>query len=294
MPSRVNASQVRTAAPTKSASSTSQTKQPGAAEVSTTKGAAWGPGAKTESLRISGARIGDGPKTGEVKVPKGFKAEVKTFDMKASDKVHGEPASLEQSTQQLTLTAPGGKKVTIGGGPESLKQFTDDWKSEVAAAKKEPKNEWTRLQWDSQSGLSGAGTAGKLVSLSEGGSSYMGGAHPNHGTILRTYDANTGKPVKLDDLLSQKQVADLVKQIEKQLPGLSGPDGIEGSSFHFGDTASLRETINENFAVTQGKDGKVKIEIAWESGIHALGGQMAHFTVDAPNDPAFRARIGLE
>jgi len=38
----------------------------------------------------------------------------------------------------------------------------------------------------------------------------------------------------------------------------------------------------------------VKIDIAWESGIHALGGQMAHFTVDAPNDPAFRNAIGLE
>jgi hypothetical protein len=99
--------------------------------------------------------------------------------------------------------------------------------------------------------------------------------------------------VKLEDLLSQKQMAALVKDIETRLPKLKGPDGIEGSSFHFGDTASLRATINDNFALTSDKNGKVQIQIAWESGIHALGGQMAHFTVDAPQDPAFLQKIGV-
>lgn len=295
---KISASQVRTTAPTPKAAVAEKSKP--AAQAAQTQAAGWGAGAaKPQALKISAARIGDGPKTTDaVAVPKGFKAEVKTFEMKAKDKVHGEELSIEQSTQQLSITTPAGKKVTIGAGADGLKGFTSDWKSELAAAKKEPKPEWglQNMNWFAQDGIRGAGTAGKMVSTMEGGSSYMGGAHPNNGTILRTYDANTGKQVKLDDLFTQKQINDLVNDVAAKLPTMKLAEAdIDGTSFAIGDDKKfLRDTINENFAITTDKTGKVKVEIAWESGIHALGGQMAHFTVDAPNDPAFRAKLGLE
>lgn len=292
---KISASQVRTTAPTKQAAVAEKPKA--TAQAAQTQAAGWGAGAaKPQALKISAARIGEGPKTTDaVAVPKGFKAELKNFELKANDKVHGEALSIEQSTQQLSITTPAGKKVTIGAGPEGMKQFAEDWKSELSAAKKEPKPEWglQNMNWFAEDGIRGAGTAGKLVSTMEGGSSYMGGAHPNNASILRTYDASTGKQVKLEDLFTQKQLNDLVNDIAAKLPKLSTEDGIEGSSFG-DDKKFIREAINENFAVTADKSGKVKVEIAWESGIHALGGQMAHFTVDAPNDPAFRAKLGLE
>ncbi len=261
--------------------------------------AGWRSGAgAAQPLRITAARIGDGPRsTDRISVPPGFKAEVKSFEMSAKDRVHGEDVSLTQSVQQLTITSPSGKPVTFGG-PELFEQFANDWKSEVAATKRDPKPEYGvhGLNWDAQSSIRGAGTAGRLVSLMEGGSSFMGGAHPNHGTALRTYDASTGKPVKLESLLSQRQMTQLVNDIAEKLATLKGRDGVDGAVFGSAgeiDKADIRRTINENFAVTTDRSGKVKLEIAWASGVHALGGLMAHFTVDAPTDAAFRSKLGL-
>ena len=61
-----------------------------------------------------------------------------------------------------------------------------------------------------------------------------------------------------------------------------------------GEKAALRDTINNNFALSTDKNGKVKIDIAWESGVHALSGLMAHFSVEAPTDAAFLKNIGVD
>lgn len=268
-----------------------------AAQTAQTAAAGWGPGgAKASALKITQASIGDGPKISEkVLVPKGYTAELKPLSQKATDTVHGTKVSIEQSTTQLNITGPGGKKFSIGENEAAFKQTAEEWKSEVDAAKKAPKEEWMQLDWSNDSGISGAGTAGKLFSVSEGGSYYTGGAHPSNGTALSTYDARTGKQVTLDSLLTPKQMNDLVNDIGARLPKLKGPDDIGPESFGFADDkAALRDTINKNFALSTDKNGKVKIDIAWESGVHALGGMMAHFTVDAPTDNAFKQAAGIE
>ncbi|MFZ5445477.1 MAG: hypothetical protein ACOZQL_36135 [Myxococcota bacterium] len=288
MVSSVKSSQVRTAAaqqktPSKPAKDTAASSQ--------TAAAGWGAGAKAASLKITSAQIGDGPAvTEKLQLPKGYAAEVKELKEKLTDKVNGKACAIEQTDVRVTLTGPGGKKLTLSDGAESIKQTASDWKSEIEAQKKEP-SEWAQLDWDASHTMSGVGTAGKLFSVSDAYSSYTGGAHPNHGTALSTWDASTGKQVKLDQLLTQQQMTNLVKDISARLPKLNNGDGIDGSSFGMGD---LRDTINSNFALTSDKNGKVQIQIAWESGIHALGGQMAHFTVDAPTDATFRKAIGLE
>lgn len=247
------------------------------------------------ALRISAASIGDGPKTTTgLQLPPGYSSKSQTLTDKQSTTVHGQAASIEQSVQQVTVSGPGGKKFSVGEGAESIKGFAADWKSEMDSLKGEAKPEYMPMtDWSAESTVSGAGTAGQLFSVSHAGNSYMGGAHPNHGTALNTYDARTGKQVTLDQLLTPKQLHALTKDIEKRLKTMTGPEGVEGSSFHWGDTASLQKTINENFSITQDKSGKVQLNIAWESGVHALGGLMAHFTVDAPSDPAFLQKIGV-
>lgn len=295
MATRVNAPQVRSTLPSQQAATPAKAKE--AAPTAQSAAVGWSAGAgKAASLKITQASIGDGPAiTPKVVVPKGFKAEVKELAQKDSDKVHGKAVGLEQSAQVLTVTGPGGKKFSVGEGEASIKQYAADWKSEVSAAKKAPKEEFMQLDWDSSSSVSGAGTAGQLFSVSQGGSSYMGGAHPNNGTALSTFDARTGKQVKLDELISPKQMNDLVNDIAARLPKLKGPDDIGPESFGFvDDKAALRQAINENFAVSTDKSGKVKIDIAWESGVHALGGLMAHFSVEGPTDAGFKQKIGLE
>ena len=261
-----------------------------------TAAAGWSAGAgKPSTLKISKANIGDGPHTTDaVSVPSGFTSQLRELKQKDADTVHGKAVSIEQNIAQLDITGPGGKKFTVGEGAAALKQNATDWRSEVGAAKKAPKEEWMQLDWSSDSGIRGAGTAGKLFSVSEGGSYYTGGAHPSNGSAINTFDARTGKQAKLDSLLSPKQMNDLVNDIQARLPKLKGPDDIGPEAFGFQDKASLRDAINTNFALSTDKSGKVKIDIAWESGVHALGGQMAHFTLDAPTDAAFRKNIGIE
>lgn len=268
-----------------------------AAPAAQTAAAGWAAGTnKPSSLKISHASIGDGPKLSEkVSVPKGFTAEVKNLSMKDSDTVHGTKVSIEQDGSQLTVSGPGGKKFSIGSNEASLKEMQKEWRTEVDAAKKAPKEEWMQLDWSSSNGITGAGTAGKLFSISEGGSYYSGGAHPSNGSVINTYDARTGQQVKLDQLLSPKQMNDLVNDISARLNKMKGPDDMGAEAFGAGgDKAQLRDTINSNFALSTDKSGKVKIDIAWESGVHAFGGIMAHFQVDAPTDQAFKTAIGAE
>jgi hypothetical protein len=262
-----------------------------------TKAAGWSAASAGSSLKITHAAIDEGPKTTtKVLVPKGYQAAVQELTNKGSDKVGKTAVSLDQSAQNLTITTPGGQKVQIGDDPKaSMEGTASDWRDSVAEAKKQPAtDEVFGLDWDSSSTYAGAGTAGKLFSVANSVSDFTGGAHPNSGTIYGTYDASTGKQVKLDELLSPKQMNALVNDIAKQLPKLKTADGeVSGDSFG-ADKASIRENINQSFTVSQDKNGKVKLDLAWESGIHALGDMTAHFTVDAPNDPAFRSKVGLE
>jgi len=262
-----------------------------------TAAAGWSAGAnKPSALKITHASIGDGPKLSEkFQLPKGYTAQTQDLTFKAEDTVHGTKASLEQDSRLLNITGPGGKKFSIGETAEGMKEMQSEWKTEVDAAKKAPKEEWTQLEWSSSSGITGAGTAGQLFSVGQGGSYYSGGAHPSNGSSINTYDARTGQQVKLETLLSPKQMNDLVNDIGARLNKMKGPDDIGAEAFGAGgDKAALRDTINNNFALSTDKNGKVKIDIAWESGVHALGGVMAHFSVDAPTDQAFKTAIGAQ
>jgi len=255
----------------------------------------WGSGAaKSSQLKITLATIDDGPTTlPTIQAPKGFKADLKTSTERLKDTVHGKPAAWESDVSNLTLTGPGGKKVSIW--KEQNQNFSADWKSEVASAKKDAPNDYQMLDWSYGRNLSSVGTAGKMMSLQENTNDYMGGAYPNHATRMATFDASTGKQVKLEDLISQQQMNSLVNDVAKKLQKMQGPDGVGGESFsRGGDKAAIREAINNNFALVADKTGKVKIDIAWDSGVHALGGLMAHFQVDAPNDQQFRSRIGMD
>lgn len=267
-----------------------------AAPAAQTAAAGWSAGAnKASSLKITHAALDEGPKMLKtVALPKGYTAELKSLEQKESDTVHGTQVTLEQSSTQLNISGPGGKKFSIGDNAKTFKETAKEWRSEVDAAKKAPKEEFMQLGWDNGASVTGLGTAGKLFSVSESGSSYTGGAHPNNFSGVATYDATTGKQVKLDSLLSPKQMNELVNDVDARLKKMQGPDDIGSEAFGAGDKPRLRELINSNFALTTDKSGKVKIDLAWDSGIHALGGVMAHITLEAPTDAAFKKAAGLE
>ena len=82
------------------------------------------------------------------------------------------------------------------------------------------------------------------------------------------------------------------KEIEQKTPKLKGPDGITGDSFSLGTDAA--KLVASNFSITTDAKGKQQIQVAWDSGIHALGGTQAIFTFAAPTDAAFRTKIGME
>jgi hypothetical protein len=270
------------------------TPKPKAGETQQSAKVGWGAGAKATALKITYAAIDEGPTTNKtIAAPKGFKAELKTDSQRLKDKVHGKEVTWESDVSHLVLSGPGGKKTDAL--KEASADYAADWKAEVAAAKKEPANEYMMLDWSYGHHLSSVGTAGKMMSVQQNYNDYMGGAHPNHGTSTTTLDATTGKSVTLDSLLTQQQMNSLVNDIARRLDGMKGPDGIGPEAFSFnGDKAALRDTINKNFALVTDKSGKVKIDIAWDSGVHALGGTMAHFQLDAPSDQHFRSRIGLD
>ncbi len=52
---------------------------------------------------------------------------------------------------------------------------------------------------------------GPLITLSFTESSYLGGAHPNTYTLYKTFDINSGKEVKLFDIIDSAKVSDLNK-----------------------------------------------------------------------------------
>ena len=135
------------------------------------------------------------------------------------------------------------------------------------------------------------GSAGSMMSVTQNDGDYMGGAHPNFGSQLATFDVRTGSKVTLDQLVSKEQLANIVATVAATLPRLKGEDGLDGTSFQ---TQEMAKNVAENFAITSDAKGNPQITVAWMSGIHALGDQAATFTFAAPTDAAFRQKIGLE
>lgn len=294
---RVTSTPVRSTATNAESTKSARAKEP---EVTSGAGKAlgWATAGKSGGFTVRTASIGDeGLAISEkVAVPKGFKAQVTDQTNKKTEKVHGTAVTLEQSAQQLTVTGPGGKKISLGTEATAhLTELAGFWKSSVADAKKAPKNEYPMLDWDSASTISGLGTAGALFSVHQTEGGYTGGAHPNMSSSRATWDTRTGQQVTLDSLLSQKQVTQLVNDVMAKLKKAKGPEGVGSDAFTFGgDKTAMHEVMNTNFAVVTDKSGKVSLDFAWDSGIHALGGLSTHVVVDAPNDPAFRAKLGLE
>jgi hypothetical protein len=129
------------------------------------------------------------------------------------------------------------------------------------------------------------GSAGQMLSAREVVSSFTGGAHPNNGTQVRTYDARTGKQVKLDQLLTPVQFQKVVAGVKQGLDKLEDVDSFRPDN--------LSKAVRENFALVTDGHGKVHIEVLLPSYVHAMGGLEAQFRFASPDDAAFRARLGL-
>jgi hypothetical protein len=274
-----------------------------ASNASTTQ-KAWGPSGANKKpqvgggLTISKAEIGDGPQTSEkLTLPKGYSQVSGSLTHSESMPLaDGRTAKLDINHATVSIKGPGGKSVEIA--PSDQKEIADmkQWFQEEFKGKSKADLEFASFpEWNDDKTISGAGGAGKLTSVMISGNQYSGGAHPNHYTQVGTFDVTTGKQVKLDELLPKATVDKLATNVLARLQTMSGPDSIEGSAFALGgDEKTIRDLINSSFALTQGKNGKVNIELTWDSGVHALGGLLAHFTVPAPDDAAFKAKIGLE
>jgi hypothetical protein len=254
-------------------------------------------GGAAAQVKLVSAKITDDLGLGAVDgfpAPKGFTVTQGEDKRSASQAlVDGRTATFSWDSATLSAKGPDGKTIELrgkddAGYTQALSDFTENFK----AATKDDLQYQSMVEWDSERGFSGVGTAGKLMSVTESVGDYTGGAHPNHGSQLETFDLSTGKQVTLDQLLSKDQMASLVSTIKTALPKLKGEDGIDGQTFE--PYQDLAKHVAENFAISTGKDGKPVITVAWESGVHALGGSMATFTFAAPDDAAFKAKAGLQ
>lgn len=248
------------------------------------------------ALKVLSAKVSDdiGGATTGFPAPKGFSVSTAEDNRKeAVDLPNGKQATFEWTSSTLTAKGPDGKDIVLAGKDDAgFQQYSSDFHDNFKGITKEDLEFQPEPMWDAQRSYSGYGSAGKLMSVNETVSDYTGGAHPNSGTQLRTFDLATGKPVTLDQLLSKEQFQGLCNTIASTLPKLKGPDGIDGQSFQ--PYQDMSKMVAENFAISTGKDGKPVITVAWESGIHALGGVMASFQFAAPDDAAFRAKAGIE
>lgn len=246
------------------------------------------------SVKLLSASIGDGPTAKGFPAPKGFTVQTANDNRKESIKLaDGRTATMEWSSQTLTAKGPDGKTVTlVGKDNAAFDQYKADFKEAFEGVTKADLELSPMPDWSSERGFTGAGAAGKLLSVSQGVSDYTGGAHPNSGSSLVTYDTSTGRQVKLDELLSKEQFKAICDTITTALPKLKGEDDVDGNAFQpYQDMAAM---VAENFSVSTDSRGKAQITVAWESGVHALGGQMATFTFAAPTDAAFKQKVGLE
>ncbi len=254
-------------------------------------------GGAAAQVKLMSAKLTDDlgiPAANGFPAPKGFTVKLGDDKRQATQALaDGRSATFAWDSATLSATGPDGKTIALKpkdeqGYAQALADFQDNFKG----ATKDDLQYQTMVDWESDRGFSGVGSAGKLMSVSEAVGDFTGGAHPNHGTQLETFDLATGKQVTLDQLLSKDQLNSIVNTIKATLPKLKGEDGIDGQTFQ--PYQDLAKHVAENFAISTGKDGKPVITVAWESGVHALGGVMATFNFAAPDDAAFRAKAGLQ
>ncbi len=245
-------------------------------------------------VKLLKAKIDEGV-SGDTRLtgPKGYtiasEPDKQTVTAKLAD---GKTATLQWDSATLSAKGPDGKTMVLRGKDvEGFKGVSSDFTDNCKATTKEDLAMGGPMDWDSSRGFSGFGSAGKMLSITESNGDFTGGAHPNFGTQLQTFDLKTGRQVKLDELLTKEQFKSIVDTISTSLPKMKGPDDIEGSSFMPVDVA---DAVKNNFGLTTDAKGNPQIVVAFESGIHALGGTQANFTFAAPTDAAFKAKIGLE
>ena len=258
----------------------------------------WKAGAKPAPLKLSKAVISmDYGMEKGFAAPKGVKVSVSTSTVRDSIKLPGnKTAHLECDYQNLSVTLANGKKVALVKSDAAAKEMKEWFRADFTGLKKEDMGEYLPLEYSESTSVQGFGTAGKLMSIVGTTSQYTGGAHPNNGFALSTYDVNTGKELKLKDVLSKDQLAGIKKTITEKLKTLKGTgdaEGLDGTSFGGGDAKYIADIASGNFAISTDKNGKASITIGIPAGFHAAGPTMALFTFDAPTDAAFKAKAGL-
>lgn len=249
------------------------------------------PATAATSLKVSGFRIGDsGPKLPSKFAGK-YAAQTKVTERSGKDSIQS-PTSKKTHTLEYAQST-----VTIGGKPVSglgdVSGTRADFKASVLAGDLDGEFMGAGMGWDDSVNVSPAGGAGKFISVRESGNSYTGGAHPNHYTGLVTINAETGKAVTPKDILTAKQLDGIADQLLKSFKGMKEDDrmGFEGM---FENKASVRELLqNTGFAINQDSKGNLSMSFDLDSGIHAMGGITASFSVALPNDAAMKAKLGL-
>lgn len=234
--------------------------------------------------------------------PHGTRTFTVADDRKDSVKLaNGQTAHFTWNEQVLQVRTANGKTVTLvpkndAHFAELKKEFRDTFKGLT----KEELKDYGPTEYGVTKVYQGHGSVGALVSVEEGASYYFGGAHPSNSSQLRTFDTRTGQPVKLTQFLDPAQFKAVVDQIEKQLPTLKfmdepGEDNDIGSeSFqHAQNRAELEELVANNFAVRT-ENGRAVIDVAWESGVHAMGGTMVQFSFEAPTTAEFKKATGAD
>ena len=213
-------------------------------------------------------------------------------------KVGGATVQVQSQQKKLEVPLQGGGKGTVEWFDETLSLKNAKTGATVVLERADPRAltalagelkgasaEDGPTGWDSSRSFSPVGSAGQLLSAREVVSSYTGGAHPNNGSQVRTYDARTGKQVKLDQLLTPEQFQRVVAGVKQGFEKLDEVDSYRPDN--------LSKAVRENFALVTDSKGKVHIEVLLPSYVHALGGSEAQFRFPAPDDAAFRARAGL-
>lgn len=239
---------------------------------------------KYSSEYFNTSAIDDLGARGPVEAPKGFKVEQQTLNR--SMQLGG--GTLEQNYDVISLTTPEGSKVTIGGeATKEMQQNEKAWKDALNGDRPADLD----LNWEMSAQVFGFGSVGKTLSVKHAASQFMGGSTNQFGTVA-TYSATTGKPMKLDQLLSASQMEKLVDAADARLLSLDG-DNLAGTMFAQGGREAIRQHFNENFALKMGDDGKVKVEVVWDGG-GLSNTELAHFQFDAPSTPEFRKAVGLE
>ncbi len=238
----------------------------------------WNANTKASAIKMTGMAFDKGPNAGgKFVAPKGFSLDAAEFrkEIKGT-RPDGFKFTGTFAGQQLSLTGADGKKKVVADTTLQAAKSAKAYDLGKSGAGVMSKSE-TRTH-------SGIGAAGALMSFTQQNppDTFM------HASVNRieTVDARTGKSVKLTELLSKPQFESIVSQVRSHMLTLDGASEAYGIGANAG-------ALNQNFGLTTDAKGKIQIHLAWESGVHAQAGTMAHFTFEAPTDAAFRAKLGL-